>query len=146
MVARLWHDLPMVDIGTESIGKLKTRAQHGPSGVVLFTSAPKDNMGDGASFSPTDLLATALVTCVVTTMEIAARKHGVELTGARGRVEKHMTTKGPRRIDRLPVVIELPAGIAPELRQRLEAAGDACPVKRSLHPDVAVTVEYRWGA
>lgn len=136
----------MVEVTTESIGQLKARATHGPSRSVLCTAAPKDNMGDGSSFSPTDLVATALITCVVTTMEIAARKHGVELTGARGRIEKHMTTEGPRRIGRLPVVLELPGGIAPELRQRLEAAGDACPVKRSLHPDVEVAIEYRWGA
>ena len=136
----------MVDITTESIGQLKTRATHGPSRAVLCTAAPQDNMGDGSSFSPTDLVATALITCVLTTMEIAARKHGVELTGASGRVEKHMTTEGPRRIERLPIILDLPGTVPEELRQRLQAAGDGCPVKRSLHPDVEVAVEYRWGA
>lgn len=134
-----------VEISVESIGQLKTRATHGPSSAVLCTAAPADNMGDGSSFSPTDLLATSLATCVVTTMEIAATKHGVSLAGARGRIEKHMTSEGPRRVARLPLVVELPAGIPAELHQRLEAAGDACPVKRSLHPDVDVTIEYRWG-
>ena len=135
----------MVEITTESIGRLKTRATHGPSRVVVCTAAPADNMGDGSSFSPTDLLATSLATCVVTTMEIAASKHGISLAGARARVEKHMTTEGPRRVARLPLVVELPAGIPPEMRERLEHAGNACPVKRSLHPDVEATIEYRWG-
>ena len=134
----------MVDIDVESIGQLKTRAVHGPSRVVVFTAAPKDNQGDGSSFSPTDLLATALATCAVTTMEIAAAKHGVSLAGVTARVEKHMTSEGPRRIGRLPLVIEMPAGIDPELRGRLEAAAHACPVRRSLHPDVETDIEFRW--
>ena len=134
----------MVDITIEGIGQLKTRATHGPSRAVLFTAAPADNMGDGSSFSPTDLLATSLATCVLTTMEIAAVKHGVSLTGTRARIEKHMTSEGPRRVARLPLVVELPAGIPAELRERLEHAGNACPVKRSLHPDVDVPIEYRW--
>lgn len=134
----------MVEISVESIGQLKTKAQHGPSQVVLCTAAPADNMGDGSSFSPTDLLATSLATCVVTTMDIAAKKHGITIAGATARVEKHMTTEGPRRVARLPLVVEMPAGIPEDLRERLEAAGNACPVKRSLHPDVEVSVEYRW--
>lgn len=134
----------MVEIEIEDIGRLKTRATHGPSRAALCTSAPKDNEGDGASFSPTDLVATALATCVLTTMAIAARKHGVDLAGTRARVEKHMTTEPPRRIARLPVVVELAPGVPPELRERLEHAGRACPVKRSLHPDVDATIEYRW--
>jgi putative redox protein len=135
----------MVEITVESIGRLRTRATHGPSRVVACTAAPADNMGDGSSFSPTDLLATSLATCVLTTMEIAASKHGIALTGARARVEKHMTTEGPRRVARLPLVVELPPGIPPEMRERLENAGNACPVKRSLHPDVEAPIEYRWG-
>ena len=135
----------MVDIEVESIGQLKTRATHGPSSVVLFTVPPKDNQGDGSSFSPTDLLATALATCVVTTMEIAAAKHGIVLTGTRARVEKHMSTEGPRKVARLPMIVEMPAGVPPEMRERLEAAGHACPVRRSLHPDVETPIVFVWG-
>jgi len=133
-----------VEIDVEYLGGLKTRATHGPSGAQLVTVAPKDNMGDGSSFSPTDLAATALATCVITTMAIAAVKHGIELAGARAHVEKHMTTEGPRRIARLPLVVTLPAGVPEEMRARLEAAGNACPVHRTLRDEVEMPISYRW--
>jgi putative redox protein len=133
-----------ISIDVEYIGALKTRATHGPSGTPLATAAPVDNQGDGSSYSPTDLCATSLATCMVTVMAITARKHGVELDGARARVEKHMTSEAPRRIARLVVTLELPAGVPSDLRDRLEAAGRGCPVARSLHPDVVQDVTFRW--
>ena len=134
-----------VEIDIEYIGGLKTRAVHGPSGTVLTTAAPADNQGDGSSFSPTDLCATSLGTCLVTTMAIAARKHGVELTGGRVHVEKIMSAEPPRRIARLPVKITMPAGVAEELRGRLEAAARACPVERTLGPDCEIVMTFEWG-
>jgi uncharacterized OsmC-like protein len=133
-----------VHVDIEYLGGLKTRAVHGPSGSELLTSAPKDNMGDGSAFSPTDLAATALGTCIITTMAIAATKHGIELKGARVSLEKHMTTEGPRRLARVPVVVTLPASVPEEMRARLEAAGNACPVHRTFRDDVEMPISYRW--
>ena len=133
-----------IEIDIEYTGGLKTRAVHGPSGSVLTTSAPKDNEGDGSTFSPTDLCATSLGVCMVTVMAIAARKHGVELDGTKVRVEKIMSSELPRRIARLPVAITLPAGIPTELRERLERAAHTCPVQNSLSPDVQVELTFTW--
>jgi uncharacterized OsmC-like protein len=133
-----------VDIDVEYLGGLKTRATHGPSGATLVTAAPKDNQGDGSTFSPTDLAATALATCVLTTMAIAARKHGVELDGARAHVSKVMSADPPRRIARLPLTVTMPAGVPRELRERLEVAGRACPVHQSLERGVEQPVEFVW--
>ncbi len=134
----------MVPVTVEYLGQLKTRCTHGPSSTTAVTAAPADNAGDGSSFSPTDLVATALATCVLTTIAIAARKHGIEIDGASASVEKHMSAEAPRRIARLPVEVRLPASVPPEMRERLERAGEACPVKRSLHPDIEATLTYRW--
>src|SRR5690348_3988504 len=98
----------MVEITATYEGQLHCNAKHGPSGSTLSTDAPKDNMGKGESFSPTDLVATALGTCMLTTMGIVAQRHNLDMTGATVRVEKHMTTSGPRKIARLPVEIRIP--------------------------------------
>ena len=134
-----------VQIDIEYIGGLKTRVVHEPSGSVLMTVAPKDNQGDGSTFSPTDLCATSLGTCIITTMAIAARKHEVEIDGATVRVEKIMSAEAPRRIARLPVQVTMPAGIPPELRERLERAAHTCPVQQSLHPSTLVELTFTWG-
>ena len=134
-----------VEIDIEYIGGLKTRAVHGPSGSVLTTSAPKDNEGDGSSFSPTDLCTTSLGACMVTVMAIAARKHGVELDGTKLHLEKIMSTELPRRIARIPVTITLPAGVPPELRERLERAAHACPVQQAIGSNVQVELTFVWG-
>src|SRR5436190_118931 len=110
-----------------------------------MTVAPKDNQGDGSTFSPTDLCATSLGTCIITTMAIAARKHEVEIDGATVRVEKIMSAEAPRRIARLPVQVTMPAGIPPELRERLERAAHTCPVQQSLHPSTLVELTFTWG-
>ena len=91
----------MVSIDVTYDGELRCSAVHGPSGMTLFTDAPVDNQGKGAAFSPTDLVATALATCMATTMGIAARKHALGIDGTRIHIEKHMTSSPPRRIARL---------------------------------------------
>ena len=91
----------MVTIHGEYSGDLHCVATHEPSGTVLNTDAPKDNQGRGEAFSPTDLVATAYVTCIATTMAIVARRHGVELNGLRYTVTKEMSAELPRRIARL---------------------------------------------
>src|SRR5258706_10660251 len=134
----------MVEITTIYNGQLRTTATHGPSGGSLITDAPKDNMGKGEAFSPTDLVATALGTCIMTTMGIVAQRHNIDLAGATVRVEKHMSTSGIRRIARLPVELHLPRALADDDRKRLENAALTCPVHKSLHPDVDAPVTFHW--
>ena len=135
----------MVEIQIVYEGQLHCSATHGPSGTVITTDAPKDNMGKGESFSPTDLVATALGTCIVTTMGIVAQRHGLDISGTKVRVEKHMVTTPIRRIGRLPVEIHVPHELSEEDRRRLENAAVTCPVHKSLHPDVEAPVTFRWG-
>lgn len=134
----------MVTITQIYTGDLHCEATHTPSGTTLATDAPVDNQGKGESFSPTDLVATALGTCMLTTMAIVANRLGVTMEGATATVTKEMAAKPPRRIARLAATITMPAGIAPEHRAQLESAAHHCPVKQSLHPDTEVPVEIIW--
>ncbi len=133
----------MVPISVRYDGDLSCVATHGPSNSSLTTDAPKDNEGLGRFFSPTDLVATALATCVVTTMAIVGRRHGIDLKGATASVEKHMQNN-PRRIGRLPVVVRIPGKFTPEQKKLLENAGHGCPVHKSLHPDVDAAIRFEW--
>jgi len=135
----------MVTITAKYEGDLCCTAIHGPSSAKLQTDAPKDNEGLGRFFSPTDLVATALGTCVLTTMAIVARRHGIELKGATVTVEKHMNAS-PRRIGRLPVELTVPGTFTAEQKKLLEAAAHGCPVHKSLHADVDAPITFRWGA
>lgn len=130
-----------VEISGTYAGQLKTEMIHGPSGAVLRTAAPVDNQGDGSSFSPTDLVAAALASCMVTTMAIVAHRDGLDFMGVTFHVEKHMHPE-PRRIARLPVVIHLPASLAPTQRLKLERAARTCPVHRSLLPEIDAEVSF----
>jgi putative redox protein len=132
----------MVPILARYDGRLRTTAIHEPSQTTLSTDAPKDNEGLGASFSPTDLVATALATCTLTTMAILARREGIPIEGATARVEKHMVATPRRRIGRLPVVITIPGRLDDVQRRKLEAAAKSCPVHASLHPDVDSRIEF----
>jgi putative redox protein len=134
----------MVTITASYEGDLCCTAVHGPSGAKLQTDAPKDNEGLGRFFSPTDLVATALGTCILTTMGIVARRHGIELKGARAKVEKHMQSS-PRRIARLPVELHVPGTFTPEQKKLLETTAHTCPVHKSLHPDIDATITITWG-
>lgn len=124
------------------LGELRCRATHGPSRVELITDAPTDNQGRGQSFSPTDLVVTALATCKVTTMGIVAQRDNIKLDGTKVYAEKHMSTEGPRRIERIVVKIDFPSGIPQDYRLKLEHTARTCPVVRSLHPDVALDVTF----
>jgi len=134
----------MVAIQFEYQGDLHTKAVHTPSATELFTDAPKDNQGRGESFSPTDLVATALGTCMLTVMGIMARTLQIDIAGATATVEKEMTSSAPRMIQSLAVKIHMPAGISPENRIKLERAAHTCPVHKSLHPDVQAPIEFTW--
>ena len=135
----------MVVIQFEYQGELHCKAVHGPSSTELSTDAPKDNQGRGESFSPTDLVATALGSCMLTVMGILARTLSIDITGATATVEKEMTATPPRRIESLKVKIHVPQSHTAENQQKLERAAHTCPVHKSLHPDIKVPIEFTWG-
>ena len=135
----------MVAIQLEYQGDLHSKAVHGPSGTELFTDAPKDNQGRGESFSPTDLTATSLGTCILTTMGIMARTLNLDMAGASAVVEKEMTSEGPRKIRRLTVRVKMLKALGEKDQLKLERAAHTCPVSRSLHPDVEQVIEFSWG-
>ncbi len=123
-------------------GALRCAADHAPSGSRLITDAPVDNQGKGEAFSPTDLVATALATCLLTVMGIVAEREGIPLEGARVRVEKVMTSSGERRIALLEAWIDLPAGLDDGQREVLIRAGERCPVKVSLEGCVPMRLHW----
>ena len=135
----------MVEMTVEYQGELRCTATHGPSKTKLNTDAPVDNMGKGESFSPTDLLATSLITCMVTTMAIAAKKHNINVGRPTGRVVKEMTAVPTRRVARLPVEITVPVELSEDDRHRMRNAALTCPVAKSVHPDIEVPVTFYWG-
>jgi putative redox protein len=135
----------MVAIQLEYQGDLHCKAVHGPSATELCTDAPKDNQGRGESFSPTDLVATALGSCMLTIMGIQARTLEIDITGSTATVEKEMTATPPRMIARLKVKIHVPHAISHKNRLKLERAAHTCPVHKSLHPDVQMPIEFIWG-
>ncbi len=127
-------------------GGLRCAATHQPSGQTLTTDAPVDNGGRGEAFSPTDLIATGLGTCILTIMGLAAQHSGLDLSGTRMHVIKEMAAKPLRRIGALTVLITLPEGkpISPTDRVKLERAAELCPVKQSLHPDIDIHIEFAY--
>jgi len=134
----------MVPISIVYQGQLRCTAKHDNSGTHFITDAPKDNFGKGESFSPTDLVATALGSCMITTMGIFAQKEqmNVNLDKTTIAIEKHMSVNTPRRIAKLVVVFGFPAGIPVQYRARLKEIGDHCPVAKSLHPDIQLQITY----
>ncbi len=130
-----------VEIRGRYTGTLGMELTHAPSGTSLRTAAPVDNMGDGSSYSPTDLVAAALGSCIVTTMGIFAQQEGIPFEGASFRAEKHMRSD-PRRIDKLVVEVSMPEGLTDEQREKLERAALACPVERSLLPEIRRVVSF----
>jgi len=134
----------MVSIQVTYEGDLRCRATHGPSGKELTTDAPVDNRGRGESFSPTDLVATALGTCMLTIMGIAARQHGWDLAGTTVTVEKKMVADPVRRIGELSVEFHVQGRFDAGERLVLERAALTCPVHKSLHPDLKIPVRFHW--
>jgi putative redox protein len=125
-------------------GDLRCTLTHEPSGSKIETDAPKDNMGKGERFSPTDLVGAALAACVLTTLAIVAKRDGVELTGARAEVVKEMISTPSRRIGALPLKVTLPASVPAAYRAKLENAAHACPVHKSIHPDVRADIVFAY--
>lgn len=123
------------------LGNLKVELTHEESGAKITTSAPKDNNGDGASFSPTDLVAGAMGACFMTIIGIIASKKRLDVEGSYFEVEKHMSAE-PRRIGKLVLNIHLPARLAQDQRESLEKHARTCPVHHSLHPEIESVVEF----
>ena len=135
----------MVEITVEYQGTLRCQAVHQPSGREITTDAPVDNHGKGESFSPTDLLATALASCISTIMGIYADRHeDLDLTGLNIKIEKHMSAEAPRKIAKLPMVINFPSGINDKHRSALEEIVQHCPVHRSLDPSIETPVVFNY--
>ncbi len=124
-------------------GELHTSAEH-PSGAKLDTDAPLDNQGRGEAFSPTDLVATALGSCMMTVMGIVARRHEWPMEGSTVSVEKEMVATPVRRIGRLGVRFEMAPEIPEEARPILERAAYTCPVCKSLGDEVEVDATFDW--
>ncbi|WP_420150260.1 OsmC family protein [Spirosoma sp.] len=141
----------MPTIHIDYLGELRTDCTHLQSGTHITTDAPTDNQGRGEAFSPTDLVANALATCIITTMAIHARRDGLDLTGSTLDVTKVMTSQPPRKIARIGVDLVLRANrdgnpFLPDdqTRARLEDIAHTCPVAISLHPDIEQAVSIRW--
>lgn len=125
-------------------GNLRCRAVHVQSGHTIETDAPTDNHGKGEKFSPTDLVCTALGTCILTTMAIKAESMGIDMGNSTAQVTKQMMAS-PRRIAKITVEIFLNSKtpVGEKEREILARAGDTCPVARSLHPDLTLEITYK---
>ena len=136
----------MPTVKTTYLGDLRTNSTHLQSGNQLITDAPTDNMGKGEAFSPTDLLATATGTCILTTMAIVAQRDGIELLNSEVEVTKIMTQTPPRRIARLEINLKMKANVVlnDEQIKKLENTAHKCPVSLSLHPDVEQVLMFEW--
>lgn len=133
-----------VEIDVVYQGELRCSATHGPSGAQVATDAPVDNHGKGESFSPTDLVATALGGCILTILGIVAKRHEMALEGTTIKVEKHMVADPVRRIGALPVVVEMSTAVEEKHKTLLENAAATCPVHQSLHPEIEKPITFVW--
>ncbi|MEO6719657.1 MAG: OsmC family protein [Ferruginibacter sp.] len=126
-------------------GNLRCNAIHLQSNTQIETDAPTDNRGKGERFSPTDLVCTALGTCMATTMAIKATDMQIELKGLTVDVKKHMASE-PRRISKIDVKVSFPQSLTLDEKDKiiLQRTGDNCPVVKSLHPDIILNMEYEY--
>jgi putative redox protein len=133
-----------VEISIDYKGGLHCLATHLLSGREIITDAPLDNGGKGEAFSPTDLVAAALGTCIITVMDLVARRSGIDLSGTRIKVVKEMTSVPSRRIGRLEVAVTYPKGLdlSESDKNKLEKTAHTCPVKQSLNQDIAIDMNF----
>ncbi len=124
-------------------GDLRTTSTHLQSGVAILSDAPKDNHGRGEAFSPTDLVANSLATCMFSIMGIKAKALQVDLSGSTATVTKTMQAE-PRKIARIDLVFEMTLATDAKTQTILERAALACPVYLSLHPDVEKNITFHW--
>ncbi len=125
-------------------GKLRTTCTHSKSGQQIITDAPTDNNGKGEAFSPTDLVATAYASCMLTVIGIHCDKNGHAFENGAAYVTKIMGD-APRRIAELEIDLDLSGnGWNEDLCERIQRVGEACPVAQSVHPDIKITVNYKF--
>ncbi len=125
-------------------GNLRTTATHLRSGNSIITDAPVDNHGNGEAFSPTDLMATSLASCMITIMGIKARDKNIDITGTKASVEKIMGSE-PRRIAAINIIITMPPNTYTDKEKKiLEGAAHGCPVGKSIHPDLDENIKFIW--
>lgn len=134
----------MVEIRLTYEGELHCSAVHGPSGNELVTDAPLDNNGRGEAFSPTDLVATAMASCMATVMGIVARRKEIALEGMKVTARKFMSEDQPRRISKIELDLEMPLPANHPERKIFESAARGCPVHHSIHPDIEVVMNWVW--
>lgn len=126
-------------------GQLRTEAEHLQSGSKMITDAPVDNHGKGEAFSPTDTVATALATCMLTVMGIKANVMEVDMEGTTAEVTKTMAS-GPRRISKIDVVLHFPKTYSEKDTKVLENTARTCPVLYSLHPDIEKNISFNYNS
>ena len=138
------HHLDMITIKTKYLGDLRTENIHIQSGNKVITDAPLDNRGRGEFFSPTDLLATALGSCIMTIMGIKARDNDIDIEGTELEVTKIMASD-PRRVAEVIVEFFFPdKDYSYEQKQMVESVAGISPVPLSLHPDLKQTIRFNW--
>ncbi len=124
-------------------GDLRTESTHLQSGTVILTDAPTDNHGRGEAFSPTDMVANSLATCMFSIMGIKAKKMDIDLVDSKADVTKVMQAE-PRKISEIIVAFEMKANVDEKSKTILERAAMTCPVFLSLHPDIKKTITFNW--
>lgn len=125
------------------LGDLRTESEHLQSGSKMLTDAPVDNHGKGEAFSPTDTVANALATCMLTVMGIKAEDLGIDMQGTKAEVTKTMATD-PRRISRIEVNLTFPTKYGEKETKILEHTAKTCPVLQSLHPDIVKEISFNY--
>ncbi len=126
------------------MGDLRCEAEHLQSGTVMMTDAPTDNQGKGEKFSPTDLCATSLAECALTTIAILGKNQGLEIEGASCELQKIMLSE-PRRIGEIICYFEFPGEYSEDQKTFIETTAQNCPVAKSLHPDLKQTMRFKFG-
>ena len=131
-------------IESSYLGELRVSSTHLASNIEIITDAPVDNNGRGESFSPTDLVATALGTCMITVMGIYAEKNGISMPNVYSRTNKIMSSS-PRKISKLKIEIMFEGNKLSEVeKQSLKNVALNCPVAKSLHPDLKQEIEFNF--
>lgn len=134
----------MKTVSSSYVGNLRISSVHTQSGTVIETDAPVDNHGKGTRFSPTDLMATAYLNCMITIIGIFCDNHKLKFERCKGSVEKIMASN-PRRIGQLNITLDLSGNDWNENeKKRIEAAAKACPVAQSAHPDMIINIEFNY--
>lgn len=125
------------------LGELRTSSMHLQSGTEILTDAPTDNHGKGEAFSPTDMVANSLGTCMISIMAIKSKDMDIELKGSTAEVTKIMQAE-PRKIARIEVVLNMSVATSDKNKIILERSAMTCPVFLSLHPDIEKVITFNW--